>query len=80
MSVAPCSAFRPRSGGDATTCGACGWSEAAHRRDDELKDWRARYALATTKVGRKIARRALTDLGETAEGFAHLDKLADPIR
>jgi len=46
---------------------------------DELGDWRVRYAFATTTYGRDIARRRLTELGETAEGFAHLDRLADPI-
>ncbi len=80
MSAAPCSAFRARSECDATTCGACGWSDAAHNREDELHEWRARYALATTNDARKIARRALTDLGESVDGFAHLDKLAEPLR
>lgn len=46
---------------------------------NELGDWRARYAFATTTYGRDIARRRLTELGETAEGFAHLDRLAEPI-
>jgi len=46
---------------------------------DELGDWRARYAFAPNEYARGIARRRLTELGETTAGFAHLDRLAEPI-
>ncbi len=56
MSAAPCSAFRARSERDATTCGACGWSEAAHGErcgwlDDASEECGARATRGTNVSG-----------------------------